>query len=543
MGMSASQARLLSITARLSNNEMEQQSLAYSKQRLADSSERINDTYLDALSKTKYQVITGYNNSVPTYADLTYSQITGSSTVANGKQYVVKNKDGRLLVSDKIAKAFSDNNGDFNKMLRDLGYTQSNIDVSKISASKEAVHDAWDKYLVSVGKSIANFDDGEHILGFGFKSFSSDSFDGYATYDTAVGKASVRESFLGFDANGDPKYNDKDVSVQLREDSTGYYIDRLAVQNMTDDDGNIIIYYQTEDDEKNNTYHELSKGVLQNGSYSWTVSEDAQVLCGITQLEYDTNAHEYIWTQGGLYATVASGGSGASIYIDEYDGSVRTDAKNRLTFSSQNGNTITFFSENNTPYDVQQFSKALNYEGTSQAQRELYDYALSITEAFYNKNVSNTSQNLAYDAQMVTYYRNIFNEMASCGYTTLKESYPEKLATAGGEAKVFNDSNWMVKQLKAGNITLSYYNIAEKGFVSTSLESDESIAEREDSSAMAIAEQVYNTQMDKIEAQDKQYDLQLNKLESEHNALKTEYDAVKKVISGNVEKSFNVFNA
>ena len=31
MGMAASQARLLSITARMSNNEFEQQSVAYSK--------------------------------------------------------------------------------------------------------------------------------------------------------------------------------------------------------------------------------------------------------------------------------------------------------------------------------------------------------------------------------------------------------------------------------------------------------------------------------------------------------------------------------
>ena len=61
MGMAASQARLLSITARMSNNEFEQQSVAYSKQRLSDDSGRINDEYLEALNKTKYQVLTGYN--------------------------------------------------------------------------------------------------------------------------------------------------------------------------------------------------------------------------------------------------------------------------------------------------------------------------------------------------------------------------------------------------------------------------------------------------------------------------------------------------
>ena len=102
--MAASQARLLSITARLSNNEMEQQSIAYSKQRLSDNSEQINDAYLEALNKTKYQVLTGYNNSEANYADLTYNQITGCNTVANGKQYLVKDKEGKVLVNSAVQK-------------------------------------------------------------------------------------------------------------------------------------------------------------------------------------------------------------------------------------------------------------------------------------------------------------------------------------------------------------------------------------------------------------------------------------------------------
>ena len=67
MGMAASQGRLLSITARISNNEFEQQCVAYSKQRLADDSQKANDEYLDALQATQYQILTGYNGDVPNY--------------------------------------------------------------------------------------------------------------------------------------------------------------------------------------------------------------------------------------------------------------------------------------------------------------------------------------------------------------------------------------------------------------------------------------------------------------------------------------------
>ena len=113
--MAASQARLLSITARLSNNELEQQSVAYSKQRLADNSDQINDEYLDAMNKTKYQLLTGYNSNQATYADLTYNQITGLNSVATGKQYIVKDKQGKVLVPSNVAKAYENNNGDFNR--------------------------------------------------------------------------------------------------------------------------------------------------------------------------------------------------------------------------------------------------------------------------------------------------------------------------------------------------------------------------------------------------------------------------------------------
>ena len=124
----------------------------------------------------------------------------------------------------------------------------------------------------------------------------------------------------------------------------------------------------------------------------------------------------------------------------------------------------------------------------------------------------------------------------------VKEMRTKGFTTVDDETKL-KETDWFVKQLKAGKLQLSYYSTVEKSFVGTGLDSDESIAQKEDSSAMAIAEQVYQNAMDKIESQDKQFDLQLNKLESEHSALSTEYDSVKNIIKKNVEKSFNVFNA
>lgn len=63
-----------------------------------------------------------------------------------------------------------------------------------------------------------------------------------------------------------------------------------------------------------------------------------------------------------------------------------------------------------------------------------------------------------------------------------------------------------------------------------------------DSTALKKAEAEYEAAMKKISRQDKKYDLELNRLETERSALTTEYDSVKKVISDNIERSFKIFS-
>lgn len=60
--------------------------------------------------------------------------------------------------------------------------------------------------------------------------------------------------------------------------------------------------------------------------------------------------------------------------------------------------------------------------------------------------------------------------------------------------------------------------------------------------AMKKAEAEKDRKLKEISRVDKNYDLTLNRLETERTALTTEYDSVKKVISDNVERSFGIFS-
>ena len=529
MGMAASQGRLLFMTARLSNNEFEQQCVAYSKQRLADDSLEANDQYLEALQATQYQVLAGYNGDSPYYEPVTYNQLTALNAVAAGKQYIVSDNQGQVVVTKKVAEAFDKNylgesdklhtNYDFNTFLKNIGNLTQ---VEKTNVTEADVHDAWDKYFVSINRG---HEDGiyydkssriqeKHILGFSFNETKPMGADAenvvYATYDAAY--------FNG--ANGN--------QIFLQQDTEGFYYDNIPVEveSYVNDEGETAyrakyMYpeYLLNSSGKINMMDDSGYVYLTNVVVTPTTSEDAKFNFTYTDSQ-------------GNSKTVNK------LYVDQDFGSSSTAPNLSEEEVTRYTGTVTHE------------SKTIFYEGTTAEQRQLYDYAMAITEKYA------TGSKLEYDADKVKYYRNIFDQMTTKGYTTFDKMVEEKYINTmtydmgsgqpvgvAEESQAFSNDNWLINLLKNGKLAIAYYDAAEQDFVKTTLDDDESIVEKENKSKIAIAEQVYQSHMNRIEKEDKQFDMQLTKLESEHTALTTEYESVSKVISKNVEKSFNVFNA
>lgn len=101
MGMSASQARLLSLTARLSDLEFQAQAISNSKIRLADESKQASDEYNRALDKTKYTV---YNAGADTYVDANYQNLVSYTTAidpnaTNSKYRMIQDNAGKVVMS------------------------------------------------------------------------------------------------------------------------------------------------------------------------------------------------------------------------------------------------------------------------------------------------------------------------------------------------------------------------------------------------------------------------------------------------------------
>ena len=486
MGMAASQARLLSITARLTNNENSGQSISYAKQRLSDQTQQITAEYNEALETTKLTVLTGFNGADATYTDISYTVMTGPEMAANTKQYVVTDTKGKVLVTKNIALAYQKANGNYNQFLANVAsYSQVDITAQKTykdvkdrteeqKKTEQQIHEAWDKYFATIG---VNLGDNEHDFGFSFTE-TVDENGGYAIGQGYVGYARIEKN-----ADGSNKY---EQAVDSNKNK--------IYQQKTDENGNLVYEKDADgNDDKSKPVYDTTKPV------------------------YDTTK---------------------PVYAKDKDG--------------------------NKIYDP------INYEGTSDEQRELFDYAMAITEAYlrnnnggqdkvvynlqYNQDLLKTANN-ADNKSMLTYYKNIFTKMQSSGYFTYTDTpadavkdpehfkYSSKgTGTAGNvEKSPLKDNTVFEAALRDGSLRLEYYSTTSKSFKTTTISEDNCIQEVADERAIAKAESKYNQDMQDLENKDKKLDLELKKLDTEHSALQTEYESVKNVVDKNVQNSFKTF--
>jgi len=118
-------------------------------------------------------------------------------------------------------------------------------------------------------------------------------------------------------------------------------------------------------------------------------------------------------------------------------------------------------------------------------------------------------------------------------------------ATVGAssdEANTLNNAEWIQNQILNHNLTLEKVG-SDGTWAKTSISTDTSIVKESDDRDMAKAEADYKVATAEIQTKDKRFDLELQNVETEHTAIQTEVDGVRKVIDKNIDRSFKNFNA
>lgn len=119
-----------------------------------------------------------------------------------------------------------------------------------------------------------------------------------------------------------------------------------------------------------------------------------------------------------------------------------------------------------------------------------------------------------------------------------------------GNGDAANNADFLDEKIRSGKWSIEILENNQKTgeitLTGTSMSSDTALSSTPDKEidkvALAKAEAKYEHTLKQIDAKDKRYDMELSKLETERNALTTQYDSVKKVIEDNVERTFGIFS-
>ena len=145
MGMAASQARLLTITARLNHVELEAQNVSNAKIRLSDKTQEASDEYIEALNKTEY-LYNYYDGS----GEKISMSLTGAALTTYGElknQYGLINSAGQILVSELDAKNYESSNTleEFLEKYGVLGELGTGDMIEVVNPEYEIAMDEYDK--------------------------------------------------------------------------------------------------------------------------------------------------------------------------------------------------------------------------------------------------------------------------------------------------------------------------------------------------------------------------------------------------------------
>ena len=580
MGLSASQARLLSITARLTNNEYEAQQITNCKNSLSSKSAQASADYINALKATKLEYNTYDSNNNEIAIDLTHTALYDYKPLKS--QYALINSANQILVSSLDAKNYkeTDNLADFLKrynLLDEVKNTNNDI-------KREAYNKEYEKYLedkVKYDEDKAKYDKDKTK----YDELKAQYDKDYEEYLNNPGNKEVYDNFVN--------------AVGTYEDPRSCYSNAI--------DGSVGCYL-----------HLLACMIDYTSGTSTPSSQDYKTSTG-------ENFHfpEYTISSSAIYSNY---GSDMSNFVkmstlvcaedpapkcdgdDDYQGEIDKNKTNKLKDIIEQGGT---------PSEIDYLTSDYKYDSTtnSYSVKTLKEKGIDIAylcqkyshESEYKDSIINTIYNFTDgDLKSLTqkperpqepvapipptkpqmpkledeYLLTVIDKDKAQWYTNLwfrmnGGQEPDKIKTKefiddngdllsknvvelkDFEKDIFSQSykvldknlaismNWLRDSVKDGIISMEKIGIgvnSTKTKWSSIVYSDMTeLTETTDDNAITLANAKYEQAVKEIEIKEKRYSDKLRKLDTEHNALQNQYESTKSAMNENAKRSFTTF--
>lgn len=583
MGMSSSQARLLSLTSRMSDLEYSAQRISNSKMALATRSHTASDKYLKALDQEK---LTVYNQDTNAYMTATANNLTTYGAISEDTmQRFLKTAGGSVIVSDSVANKYKASGNDPEKFLNSLGLT-------KYTTSEAAL-------AGPVGNDVQSVID-----------TSSNLINTITAYETAKAAQDADVAKAQAQSTNISNINLLPMAAQA---SSALKVDSDKIETMSADTitrGSTVIDYKDrpiEDFNKeidtynyavrndNDTYYNVIKNnvvrakTLENNIYNngGTVEQKAEATKKVAEaVAIETKAtvlHDEIKnTSAGVKFLILSGGPKRASEEAQEEGQktvellkLAQDSTKAVTEIITNTSKPTVVTPDQAiaataaqaeattkaaiSTDIPKIKESLvaiskSYPAADlgSAMDTIDDNNYGLLKEYLNllvadfSGVSNGTSTIisssTYNPQYKTdpaasaYYLNVFNEIAESGLSVQKDEN-------------MNDPDWLQMQLKNGNIFIAENksNAGTDGKDNVVVipwdTGDSQLVAKSDDRQLAKAKAEYERETDEISEKDKRFDLELKSIDTEHNATQTQMESIKKVMDKNIERTFKFFEA
>lgn len=599
MGLAASQARLLTITARKADCEFQSMSLSHQKLSLSRDMEKVSSDYQNSLNTTK--LMYDYQGSGESNINLTYGLLMTPSVYNDYYPKLVTDAQNRVMLNSSYAAA-----------ARAAGIPAEGLNGTPSSDVRNKFVEALANQGVITATSAAT------IVG---TNYSNTLGLGKTTSTTAVTTDYTYQQFM-------------DV-IKTNTDSTSTSGVTLGVGGVVNGDGNVFEnerFYRVTDGNVENTELGSSAGTggsvtlydllsgnsqyylsilskkggelpiygadyLQNkiagddGILDWMMDQFSSVLGGIaandTALQYAYNAvydmivpntHLQDWHNGvngdtsykdhldqkksKLEEWAEPENSQLKQWMDEigegeitqnhrsHDDSKMQRSQNYMGFTYTADKNASGFFYSKTHKDRNDKSQvSINLNNIAQAFLTAYvQYMQGIGESQYSFQKGDKSQCNLYDGtdknfKFTVYAGSETEDDSTQLISNFYDSMFNMICMNGWtENDKIDDADYMSEMMKNGMAFIS--SISDDGYYyQGNYSTDKCILEVTDTEAIARAEAKYNTEKTKIENKEDTIDLKMKNLDTEISSLTTEYDTTKQVITKAIEKSFKRYEA
>lgn len=560
MGLSASQARLLSITSRLSDNELRSQTITTAKMSLANRTTEASAAYMDALSSTNLLFTTYDSAGNKVTEKLTGTSLSQYAPLKN--QYGLINQNNQILVSELDATNY-ENSANLEEFLDKYGVLQPEGSGSIVEVKNPEYDVAWEEYNKEYGE---------------WKAKEPNKYDEKYWYETT---STDDELYRKFRAASQSCYNN------ALGGSAGCYLHVLAHLIDLECDGEDALAsaypknYKTtlDQDITINAFH-INGSAINGAGMSDDMVEVSQAVCDTSDVIYAAENDEIKQklidilndpdaTQEDINNEILMN----NYYVDD-SGEIQLKTLKQkcidMFYVLSNYNTLGLDYDSVLIPLLETFQDDMEQAFTKEVfDKELYedDYNAWLEEEPDKPDVAYYIEQEVreiIDKDKGQWYVNLWHRMngesdIKVGTTDENGNVVTDDKTSSGlprykvlEDGLMNSPEWLQYALNNGTITLERVDFTDPTEDGTGLAdctwnsiiwtSSTDITEEENEAAVAAAEVQYEQALRDIESKDKQYDNQLKILDTEHNALQTEYDSVKSVIEKTIERNLKLYS-